>query len=109
MITLTESAAKQIKVAARQTLGDDAKAIPTLRVAVKQDADGNFQYAMGFDTESEDDIVTRSQGCILVALPAYVERLNGLTIDYVELKPDRFEFIFLNPNDPGYVPPQHGA
>lgn len=106
MITLTASAARQISAAAHQTLGGQTAAKPTLRLAVKRDADGSFQYAMGFDAESEDDIVTHAQGCTLVALPAYVELLNGLTIDYVELEPGRFEFIFLNPNDPDYVPPQ---
>ena len=36
-----------------------------------------------------------------------VERalLAGTTLDYVELQPGVRSFIFLNPNDPGYVPP----
>ena len=29
-----------------------------------------------------------------------------MTIDYVELEPGSWQFIFLNPNDPSYVPPQ---
>ena len=31
--------------------------------------------------------------------------LRGATLDFVELEPGDFQFIFLNPNDPNYVPP----
>ena len=32
--------------------------------------------------------------------------LNGATLDYVELEPGAFQFIFLNPNDPHFEPPR---
>jgi len=32
--------------------------------------------------------------------------LQGATLDYVELESGQSDFIFLNPNDPHYVPPQ---
>ena len=31
--------------------------------------------------------------------------LNGVVLDYVEMSPGEFQFIFMNPNDPHYVPP----
>ena len=31
--------------------------------------------------------------------------LEGTTIDYVELEPGEFQFIFMNPNDANYSPP----
>jgi iron-sulfur cluster assembly protein len=31
--------------------------------------------------------------------------LDGMTVDYVEIEPDTFQFIFLNPNDANYSPP----
>jgi iron-sulfur cluster assembly protein len=33
------------------------------------------------------------------------ELLNGMTLDYVELEPGDFQFIFLNPNDAGFQQP----
>jgi hypothetical protein len=31
--------------------------------------------------------------------------LKNCKLDYVEIDKDKHEFIFLNPNDPAYVPP----
>ena len=31
--------------------------------------------------------------------------MEGATLDYVEIEPGDFNFIFMNPNDPSYVPP----
>ena len=33
------------------------------------------------------------------------EFMNGMTVDYVEIEAGKFEFIFMNPNDPAYVKP----
>jgi iron-sulfur cluster assembly protein len=38
--------------------------------------------------------------------PDSVELLKGATLDFVELEPGQFNFIFMNPNDPEYVPPK---
>ena len=37
--------------------------------------------------------------------PEYVPLLDAATLDFVELDVGEPQFIFLNPNDPGYVPP----
>jgi iron-sulfur cluster assembly protein len=29
-----------------------------------------------------------------------------MTMDYVELEPGSWQFIFMNPNDPNYKPPE---
>ena len=34
------------------------------------------------------------------------EICDGMTIDYVELEKNQFNFIFLNPKDPNYVEPK---
>ena len=31
--------------------------------------------------------------------------LEGTTLDFVELEPDNWQFIFMNPNDKNYSPP----
>ena len=35
-----------------------------------------------------------------------LEMCDGMTIDYVELEKNQFNFIFLNPKDPNYVEPK---
>jgi iron-sulfur cluster assembly protein len=101
MIELTDRAARQIKKAADEGHMTGL----ALRLAVKRKPDGSFDYAMGFDEATDDDIQVKSQGISVVAKPAYLEMLNGTKLDFVELEPGDFQFIFLNPNDPTYVPP----
>ncbi|MGB1109773.1 MAG: HesB/IscA family protein [Gammaproteobacteria bacterium] len=104
MIEVTDQAVEQIKKAAEQ-----AKLNPKdfgIRVAVNRKNNGDFDYVMGFDEESEDDLVYRKKGVKTLAHPAYAEMLRGCVLDFVELEPGQFEFVFMNPNDPSYVPPK---
>ena len=111
MIDMTDSAVEQIKKAHTQANGappEGGKPKIVLRIAVKRAQDGAFEYTMGFDQETDDDLVNRKKGVTIVGSPAYAEMLRGATLDFVELEPGDFQFIFLNPNDPNYVPPvQH--
>lgn len=102
MITLTSAAARQIKESARQ---GKMEGMP-LRLAVTRQQDGSFHYAMGFDdVPGEDDARMVSEGIEIVVAPSSRPLLEGTAVDYVELEPGQFRFIFLNPNDPEYVPP----
>ena len=47
-------------------------------------------------------------GVDLVVATASKDLADGMTIDYVELSAGEAEFIFMNPNDPEYVPPDLG-
>ena len=101
MITITPEAAKQIKTAAKQ---GQAEALP-LRIAAKRSVDGSIEYGMGFaDEPHQDDISVTSEGVDIVITAASSELLKGTTVDYVELEPGQFNFIFMNPNDPGHKP-----
>lgn len=102
MITLTRSAAEQVKKSARESNLEGL----SLRLAAKRLEDGSFDYGMGFDSEAEEDIKFKCEGVNVVVSPPYMELLNGVTLDYVELEPGSFNFIFLNPNDPSYSPPK---
>lgn len=103
MISVTSAAATQIRTAARQAHTEGL----ALRIAAKRGADGRIQYGMGFDdTGREDDLEFTSEGIQLVVAPLSLELLSGTVIDYVELEPGEFQFIFMNPNDPDYVPPE---
>ncbi|WJW74354.1 iron-sulfur cluster assembly accessory protein [Thiohalobacter sp. IOR34] len=102
MITVTPEAAKQIRESARQ---NRMEGMP-LRVAAQRNADGSIHYGMGFDDVGrEDDQRFNSEGIELVVAPPSLPLLEGTTIDYVELEPGSFEFIFINPNDPNCQPP----
>jgi iron-sulfur cluster assembly protein len=50
-----------------------------------------------------------SEGVDLVMTPEQVPLLDQATMDYVELEPGQFHFIFLNPKDPGYAPPSEAS
>ncbi|MCW9023805.1 MAG: iron-sulfur cluster assembly accessory protein [Gammaproteobacteria bacterium] len=101
MITITPEAAKQIKLSAEQNQAQD---LP-LRIAAKRNADGSIEYGMGFaDKPHQDDISLQSEGVDLVVTAISNELLNGTTLDFVEIEPGQFNFIFMNPNDPNHKP-----
>ncbi|MCZ6579020.1 MAG: Fe-S cluster assembly protein HesB [Gammaproteobacteria bacterium] len=103
MIKLTEQAAKQIIDSAEQ---GKMQGIP-LRLAIKEQDDGSFHYAMGFDEQRlPGDIFVNIEEISMVVSAISKDLAEGMTIDYVELEPGKSEFIFLNPNDPTYVPPR---
>lgn len=102
MIKVTPAAAEQIKLSAQQGKAEGM----ALRIAATKNADGSLHYAVGFDEAKEEDSRYSSEDIDLLVAPPSVDLLKGTTIDYVELSPGRFEFIFLNPNDPDYRPPQ---
>ncbi len=101
MITLTPAAAKQVKHSAKESNLDG---LP-LRLACTRMEDGSFHYGMGFDDVKEGDITHTSEGIDVIVSITANEFMNGTTIDFVTLEEDKEEFIFMNPNDPGYVPP----
>ncbi|NOZ53231.1 MAG: iron-sulfur cluster assembly accessory protein [Gammaproteobacteria bacterium] len=102
MITLSPEAVKQINYSAKQSNSENM----CLRIAAKVSPDESIDYGMGFDDAKDDDIHVTSHGVEIVIAPSNAELLNGMQVDYVELEPDHFHFIFKNPNDPKYKPPK---
>lgn len=103
MIKLSSAAIEQIRHSADSS---GMTSIP-LRVAVKRLDDGSFHYAMGFDEQKlPGDTFFNFDGVDVVVATSSKDLADGLTIDFVELEPGKAEFIFLNPNDPAYVPPR---
>lgn len=102
MISLSSSALEQIRHSA-----DSGDMLSTpLRIAVKRLEDGSFHYAMGFDEQRlPGDTFFNFDGVDLVVSEASKDLADGMTIDFVELEAGKPEFIFLNPNDPSYIPP----
>jgi iron-sulfur cluster assembly protein len=101
MFRLTTAAAEQVLNAAKQG-GTEGM---SLRLAAFQSADGSIDYRIGFDDPTEDDIRFNCEGIDVVMTPEHVPLLDQTTMDYVELEPGQFHFIFLNPKDPHYKPP----
>jgi len=100
MITVTPQAAKQIRISLKQHESDGM----ALRIAAKKMDDGSFEYGMGFDEIKDEDVDVKCEGVSIIFSPEYGPMLKNMTIDYVELDGE-YQFIFLNPNDPSYVPP----
>jgi len=102
MITLTPAAATQIRASAEQ---GDMRGL-AMRIAAKRNPDGSLHYAMGFDdTRLDGDVHIEADGIEIVISGHSQALLEGMTVDYVEIEPDTFQFIFLNPNDANYSPP----
>lgn len=101
MITLTPAAIEQVMASAEQSGVSEA----VLRLAAKKNPDGSIEYGMGFDESNDDDLAFKFKDVTVVFGGEYGPLLNGTTIDYVELEPGQFHFIFLNPNDANYTPP----
>jgi len=99
MITITDSAATQIKEAKKHI--DENNML--LIVAATRDDDGNIEYGMGFGEGLENAQELDCNGITVLVSLNNKELLDGLTIDYVELNPGEFSFIFINPNDPRHT------
>tara|TARA_B100001057_G_scaffold83104_1_gene78718 strand:+ start:3850 stop:4203 length:354 start_codon:yes stop_codon:yes gene_type:complete len=97
---ITDSAAKQILKASEMS---DSKGWP-LRIAVKVD-NGKYNYLMGFDQSKEEDLRLKINGVEIIISPDSMLNLKNCKLDYVEIEKNNEEFIFLNPNDPNFTPP----
>ncbi len=98
---ITDSAAKQIKEASEKA---DSKEWP-LRIAVNVENNGKFNYLMGFDQSKEEDLRLKINDIDLIISPECMTNLKNCKLDYVEIEKNNFQFIFLNPNDSNFNPP----
>jgi iron-sulfur cluster assembly protein len=90
MFQVSTAAATEILAAAERS---DAGGM-ALRVAARQRADGSIEFGMGFDEEREDDVPAEFGGLtVLVGAPSR-PLLEHTQLDYVEIEPGRFDFVF---------------
>ena len=91
MLSVTPSAAREILAAAVRSNA----AGMALRVAARQTADGSIEYGMGFDEPRDDDAPAEFGGLtVLVGSPS-LPLLEATVLDFVEVAPDRYDFIFM--------------
>ena len=78
-----------------------------LRLAAMKKDDKECQYALGFDDNiTKNDKILNIDEIEVIMSNVSFEICDGMTIDYVELEKNQFNFIFLNPKDPNYVEPK---
>ncbi|MCF8197573.1 MAG: iron-sulfur cluster assembly accessory protein [Sulfuritalea sp.] len=95
MFTLTSPAIEQIVRAAAEQSGSGGQPLPMLRVAAKHDEhDGELVYGMGFDEEREDDLLIDGGGVTVLISPHSQPLLENTTLDFAEIQPGEFQFIF---------------
>jgi iron-sulfur cluster assembly protein len=90
MFTLTSAAAQQIRQAAAASAAHDM----ALRVAAQRAADGSIEYGMGFDEANDDDMRLLLEGVAVVIADPHQPLLENTVLDFVELEPGEFNFIF---------------
>jgi iron-sulfur cluster assembly protein len=101
MITVTPQAAAQIAKSAQQAGPGNV----CLRLAARLGDKGVIEYGMGFDDKADGDTQVVSNEVTILISPGSIELLTGATLDFVEINPGEWRFIFLNPNDPSHKPP----
>ncbi len=94
MFTLTRAAAQQIQQAAAASAAQDQ----ALRIAARQAADGSIEYGMGFDEAKDEDLRLLLEGVAVVIADPHQPMLEDITLDFVELEPGAFNFIFIPAN-----------
>ena len=96
MVSVTPSAAQQIRLAAADSGADGM----SLRIAAHYDAAAReLQYGIGFDEAREGDQSIETAGVTLLVSPLSRDAVANLTIDYVEVEPGDFRFVFLHPDE----------
>lgn len=90
MITITPAAAERI----RQSAAETGLATPVLRLAAQNAADGSVEFGMGFDQSRPGDTTLEIDGIFVVVAERSRELVEGVRLDFVEIEPGDFRFIF---------------
>ena len=94
MFNVTPQAAEQIKKSMPEPAEGETLA---LRLAARQLPNGEIDYGMGFDEQRELDLEIAMMGLNLLIGPNSRDLLENYTLDFVELDPGEFHFIFIPP------------
>lgn len=96
MFELTAAAARQILASAEQS----GAAQLCLRVAARRAADGDLQYGLGFDEPKDEDVRLDLHGVAVILGAESFDLLQGTRLDFVEMQPEQFNFVFIPPGHP---------
>jgi len=95
LILITPAAAQRI----RQSAAETGLETPVLRVAAQVADDGSVDFGMGFDQARPGDTTVEVDGIFVVVAERSRELVDGTRIDFVEMEPGDFRFIFAAPGD----------
>jgi iron-sulfur cluster assembly protein len=101
MFSVTDTAVQELMAAARRS---GAEGVP-LRIAARALDDGSIEYGMGFDDERENDETADYNGLTVLLGAKSQPYLAATVLDYVEIEPGRFDFIFHPTNAAGPTSP----
>jgi iron-sulfur cluster assembly protein len=91
MFSITPAATGELLAAAERS---DAAGM-ALRIAARALDDGSIEFGMGFDDERENDETVEFNGLTVLLGARSRPYLAGTQLDYVEVEPGRFDFVFL--------------
>ena len=103
MLTLTPAAATQIHASSLES-GAEGMA---LRVAAKIEDDGQLTFGLGYDEEREHDLSYECEGLTLLIAPPSRELLEDMVLDFVEVEPGNWQFVFMQTGGSGSCPPSN--
>lgn len=96
MFNVSPAAAAELLAAAARSDADGM----ALRVAARALADGSIEYGMGFDDERENDECAEYNGLTVLLGAKSRPYLAGTLLDYAEVEPGRFDFVFVPTDEP---------
>lgn len=92
LVTITPAAIEQLRVAL--AAADDPEL--GLRAAARRTPDGEVEFGMGLDEpRDQDEQIEVDAGIKLLVSVASRELIAGTQIDYVEIEPGEFRFVFV--------------
>jgi iron-sulfur cluster assembly protein len=95
MFNITPAAASELLAAAERSNA----AGMALRIAAHALADVTIEYGMGFDDERENDESAQYNGLTVLLGARSRPFLAATVLDYVEVEPGRFDFIFMSADE----------
>jgi iron-sulfur cluster assembly protein len=105
MLDISPSAVAEILAAA---IRSDAAGLP-LGVAARALPDGSIGYGMGFDDEREHDESIVFDGLVVLVGAKSQALLARAQLDYVEIEPGRFDFVFMQADVAAATTPAPGG
>lgn len=104
MFNVTPTAVTQLLEASARSNAEGM----ALRIAARPLEDGSIEYGMGFDDERENDESAEFSGLTVLLGAKSRPYLAGTLLDYVEVEPGQFGFVFIASDEPA-PPPATGA
>ena len=96
MFNVSPAAATELLAAAARSAADGM----ALRIAARALTDGSIEYGMGFDDERENDESADYNGLTVLLGAKSRPYLAGTLLDFVELEPGQFGFVFIAGDEP---------